>query len=107
MHQICDWAKYHEFTLYFVTYEPMKKPRLSAHQNDHLIFVKDININVHILIGFKVVTKNTNLMHHTLYTLYTSYKKLRKYHQRFGPNVVVRCLSCVWYLPLKLFFQIL
>ena len=58
MHQICDWAKYQEFTHYFVTYEPMKKPTLSAPQNDHpnLIFVKDINISVHILIGFKVVT---------------------------------------------------
>ena len=49
MHQICDMAKYHEFTLYFVTYAP---------QNEHpnLIFEKDINISVHILIGFKVVT---------------------------------------------------
>ena len=34
MHQICDWAKYHEFTLYVVTIEPMKIPTLSAPQND-------------------------------------------------------------------------
>ena len=58
MHQICDWVEYHEFTLYVVIVEPMKIPTLSAPQNDHpnLIFVQDINISVHILIGFKAVT---------------------------------------------------
>ena len=58
MHQICDWVEYHEFTLYVVTVEAMKIPTLSAPQNDspNLIFVKDINISVVILIGFKVVT---------------------------------------------------
>ena len=58
MHQICDWAKCYEFMLYVVTFEPMKIPTLSAPQNDrpNLIFVKDINISVLILIGFKVVT---------------------------------------------------
>ena len=34
MHQICDWAKYYEFMLYVVTFEPMKIPALSAPQND-------------------------------------------------------------------------
>ena len=58
MHQICDWVEYHEFTLYVVNVEPMKIPTLSAPQNDrpNLILVKDINISVLILIGFKVVT---------------------------------------------------
>ena len=58
MHQICDWVEYHEFTLYVVNVEPMKIPTLSAPQNDrpNLVLVKDINISVLILIGFKVVT---------------------------------------------------
>ena len=52
MHQICDWVKYHESTLYVVTVEPMKIPTLSAPQNDppNLIFVKDINISVYIFL---------------------------------------------------------
>ena len=46
-----------------MTFEPMKTPALSAPPNDrlNLIFVKDINISVHILIGFKVVSEDTNL----------------------------------------------
>ena len=46
MHQICDWAKYHEFTFYVVIFVPMKIPTLSAPQNDclNLLFVKDKNI---------------------------------------------------------------
>ena len=36
MHQSCDWAKYHEFKLYVVTFEPMKIPTLSEPQNDRL-----------------------------------------------------------------------
>ena len=41
----------------------MKIRTLSAPQNGslNLIFVKDINISVHILIGFKVVSEDTNL----------------------------------------------
>ena len=56
MHQICDWAKYHEFMLYVVTFEPMKIPTLSAPQNDcpEPYFVKDINISVYILIALKL-----------------------------------------------------
>ena len=55
MHQICDWAKYH-FTFYVVTFVPMKVKTLSTPQNDHLklVFVKDINDSVHILIGSKI-----------------------------------------------------
>ena len=56
MHQICDWAKYHKFMFYVVTFVPMKIRVLSAPKNDrlNLIFVKDTNISVHILIGLKI-----------------------------------------------------
>ena len=49
MHQICDWARY------FVTFMPTKIQSLSAPQNDslNLVFVKDINIIVYIIIGSK------------------------------------------------------
>ena len=58
MHQICDWAKYNKFELYVVTFEPKKMQTLSAPQNDslNLIFVKDMNVSVHILIGSKITT---------------------------------------------------
>ena len=58
MHQICDWAKYHKFTFYVATFEPTKIRTLSATQNDrlNLIFVKDLNISVNILIGSKMTT---------------------------------------------------
>ena len=58
MHQICDWAKYHEFTFYVVIFVPMKIPTLSAPQNDqlNLVFVKDKNISFHFLIGSKIMT---------------------------------------------------
>ena len=58
MHQICDWAKYHEFMFYVVTFEPMKMPTLSATQNDrlNLIFVNDMIISAHILIVSKIMT---------------------------------------------------
>ena len=58
MHQICDWDKYHKFTFYVGTFEPMKIRTLSAPQNDrlNLIFVKDMNISVHILIDSKIAT---------------------------------------------------
>ena len=50
--------------LYVVTFEPMKMPTLSAPQNDrlNLVFVEDINDNIHILTGSTVA----NLMHHPL-----------------------------------------
>ena len=59
MHQICDWAKYHEFMLYVVTFDPMKIPKLSAPQNDcpePYFCEKKIRIIDYILIGFKVMT---------------------------------------------------
>ena len=58
MHQICDWSKYHKFTFYVVTFVQMKKQTLSAPQNDrlNLVFVKDMNNSVHILIGSKITT---------------------------------------------------
>jgi hypothetical protein len=58
VHQICDFANYHKFAFYLVTFEPMKIPTLSAPQNDrlNLIFVKDIKISVGILIGSKITT---------------------------------------------------
>ena len=53
MHQICDWTEYHKFTFCVVTFEPMKMGTLSAPQNVclSLIFVEEMNINVHILTG--------------------------------------------------------
>ena len=58
LHQICNWAKYHKFTFYVVTFMLMKMHTLSAPQNDllNLIFVKDVNISVHISIGSKIMT---------------------------------------------------
>ena len=58
MHQICDWAKCNKFMFYVVTFEPMKMGTLAAPQSDrlNLIFVKDINISVHILIGSKITS---------------------------------------------------
>ena len=58
MHQIFDLAKYIKLMFNVVIFEQMKMQTLSAPQNDrlNLIFVKDINISVLILIGFKVVT---------------------------------------------------
>ena len=46
-----------------VTFEPMKMQTLSAPQSDrlNLIFVKDVIISVHILIGSKITTKNASL----------------------------------------------
>ena len=86
MHQICDWPEYHKFTFYVVTFEPMKMRTLSAPQNNrlNLIFVKDIDISVHILIGpknydlkckFTIFSPVANLMHHPLH-----YFKKRKFY---------------------------
>ena len=46
----------------------MKIQTLSLPQDDRLclIFVKDINISIHILIRSKITTYNANLMHHPL-----------------------------------------
>ena len=58
MHQICNWTEYHKFTFYALIFEQMKIQTFSAPQNDrlNLIFVKDINISVHILISSKITT---------------------------------------------------
>ena len=63
MYQICNLAKDNKFAFYVVTFIQMKMPTLSAPQYDRRnpIFVNDINISVHILIGFKVVSEDTNL----------------------------------------------
>ena len=46
MHQICNWAKYHKFTFYVLTFEKMKIQTLSVPQNNclNLVLVKDINM---------------------------------------------------------------
>ena len=58
MHQIFDLAKYIKLMFNVVIFEQMKMQTLSAPQNDrlNLMFVKDINISVHILIGSKIMT---------------------------------------------------
>ena len=58
MHQIFDLAKYIKLMFDVVIFEQMKMQTLSAPQNDrlNLMFVKDINISVHILIGLKITT---------------------------------------------------
>ena len=58
MHQICNWTKNQKFTVYVLTFEKMKIQTLSVAQNDclNLVFGKDINISVHILIGSKMTT---------------------------------------------------
>ena len=55
MHQICDWAKHHKFMFFVVTFVPMKIRTLSTPKNDrlNLVYVKDINNSVHILISSK------------------------------------------------------
>ena len=78
MHQIYDWAKYHEFTLYVVTFQPLKIPTLSAPQNDRpepyfcerygyqcLYFncLQSYDLKCKFMIGSPVA----NLMHHPLY----------------------------------------
>ena len=63
MYQICNLAKDNKFAFYVVTFIQMKMPTLSAPQYDRRnpIFVNDINISVHILIGSKITTYNANL----------------------------------------------
>ena len=63
MHQICNWTKYHKLAFYILIFEQMKIQTFSAPWNDrlNLIIVKDINISVHIFIGSKITTWNSNL----------------------------------------------
>ena len=50
--------QYHKFSFYVLTLEQMKIQTLSVPQNDrlNLVFEKDINISVHILIASKITT---------------------------------------------------
>ena len=51
-------AKYHKFTFYVLTFEKMKIQILLVPQNDYLnlVFAKDMNISVHVVIGSKITT---------------------------------------------------
>ena len=78
MHQICDWAKCHEFMLYVVTFDPMNIPTFSAPQNDRLepYFCERNEYqcsyfnwlkNYDLKCKFMTFSPVANLMHHPLY----------------------------------------
>ena len=130
MHQICDFAKYHEFMLYVVTFEPIKIPTLSATQNNHpnLFFCKRYKYqcsyfnwlqSCDLKRKFMTFRPVANLMHHPIccnffmdrWPLVTVHKSEETIQGRKlfkgGNNIVMQLYNCTTILwnsdPLHIF----